>query len=69
MVSKRCPNCGDRMEEFSPVTEEEWGQVKGQIPKHVRKAAVLRCTNGKCRRVQQRGNRHVGGNLPEPESD
>ena len=33
------------------------------------RAAVLRCANGNCRRVQQRGNRHVGANLPEPKSD
>ncbi|XUL88142.1 hypothetical protein ACQ86D_16920 [Streptomyces galilaeus] len=69
MVSKRCPNCGDSMEDFNPVTDEEWQQIKGEIPKHVRRGAVLRCANGDCRRVQQRGNRHVGANLPEPKSD
>jgi len=67
MVSKRCPNCGHSMEEFTPVTDAEWQQAKAQLPGHVRKGAVLRCTNGECRRFQQRGNWRNGGTLPKPE--
>jgi hypothetical protein len=55
------------MEEFTPVTDAEWQQAKAQLPGHVRKGAVLRCTNGECRRFQQRGNWRNGGTLPKPE--
>lgn len=68
MVSKRCPNCGHQMQEFSPLTDKEREEARKQIPKHIREGALLRCTNKNCRRFQQRGNYRLGGNLP-PEDE
>ena len=67
MVSKRCPNCGHQMHEFRELTEKEKEQARPHVPKHVSESSLLRCTNGKCRRWQQRGNYGVGGTLPAPE--
>jgi len=57
------------MQEFVTVTDEEWQQVKDQMPSHVAKRGVLRCTDENCRQVQQRNNHNVRGKLPEPDSE
>ncbi len=68
MVSMRCVNCADTVQDFRRLTEAEKTFVKQQKLKHTRLGAYYRCARDGCLRYQRRGNHKDGGSFPKPEA-
>ena len=68
MVSMRCVNCADTVQDFRGLTDAEKTYVRGQKPKHTRLGAYYRCAHDGCLRYQRLGNHKDGGSFPEPEA-
>ncbi|GAA3883830.1 hypothetical protein GCM10023084_40900 [Streptomyces lacrimifluminis] len=68
MLSMRCVNCADKVQDFLRLTDAERTYVKEQIPKHFRLGAYYRCARDGCLRYQRRGNHKDGGSFPKPEA-
>jgi hypothetical protein len=67
MVSMRCVNCADTVQEFLGLTAAEKTYVKREAPKHTRLGAYFRCARDGCLRYQLRGDYRIGGSFPKPE--
>lgn len=69
MVSMRCVNCADTLQDFGKVTDAgELAHIKQHMEKHIRLGSYRRCTHEGCRRFQRLGDQNDGGSFPEPES-
>ncbi|MEV0278337.1 hypothetical protein AB0I22_18420 [Streptomyces sp. NPDC050610] len=62
--SKRCKNCGDRMQNFRKLTDGEYDYVLAQVGR-AEAGNYRRCDNGRCRRVQHYFRFGEGFTLPD----
>lgn len=67
MVTKRCKNCGDTLQEFRELTQDELAYVDEHKPRHTRLGSYYRCAREGCLRYQRLGDHNDGGSFPEPE--